>query len=313
MPNLALPLLLFLCSAMASLLSSILSISSSSASTTRVSPSNPSNARESNSPRTTLPAPVIPIPWQKRYLHPYRPTSIRLKILVLISRLAAGAEEAETSSAMEMASSKVRIADFEVFSSQAQVAKTEILHAEEELRKMSTLEQAGGCRVGRDGLIMFALCSKSVSKTDPGGPKPSARLFWVFLHTRGRCIGSTDAVEVQGIQELPLFGWRHERILHELVESFEAEDINAYGIFVAVFCAIKGILFCIAETAQVAHGSLETNIAHIFLLVADKNGRLVLVFVQSILSPVAQELFHRVSRFSSYALMKMMLCGSDAR
>jgi len=27
-------------------------------------------------------------------------------------------------------------------------------------------------------------------------------------------------------------------------------------------------------------------------LVADKNGRLVLVFVQSILSPIAQELFH---------------------
>lgn len=47
-------------------------------------------------------------------------------------------------------------------------------------------------------------------------------------------------------------------------------------------------------------------------LVADKNGRFVLVFVQSILTPVAQELFHGTFQFSSYALMKMMLCGSDA-
>jgi hypothetical protein len=33
-------------------------------------------------------------------------------------------------------------------------------------------------------------------------------------------------------------------------------------------------------------------------LVADENGRLVLVFVQSILSPIAQELFHGVFRLA---------------
>jgi hypothetical protein len=47
-------------------------------------------------------------------------------------------------------------------------------------------------------------------------------------------------------------------------------------------------------------------------LVADENGRLVLVFVQSILSPIAQELFHGVFRLAMLE-WKMMLCGADDR
>jgi len=62
-------------------------------------------------------------------------------------------------------------------------------------------------------------------------------------------------VEIERFEEGPFFIRRHEGVLHQLIESFEALNINPDGVFVAFFCSVEGILLSVAYPPKVAHGS----------------------------------------------------------
>lgn len=70
-------------------------------------------------------------------------------------------------------------------------------------------------------------------------------------------------VEIKRLEKLKLLCWRHERVLHQLVESLEALDIDAHSVLVAVAGTIKSILLSKTESAQVTHGCLKANIVRI--------------------------------------------------
>ena len=57
----------------------------------------------------------------------------------------------------------------EVFLGQRHVIELQILHAKEELREVSALEQARGGAVRGNGLVVLAFCGEGVREADPGG------------------------------------------------------------------------------------------------------------------------------------------------
>ncbi len=66
-------------------------------------------------------------------------------------------------------------------------------------------------------------------------------------------------IKVETLQELPLFIWGQERVLHELLESFKALNIYADSILVALRGTVESVLFGVADTTKEAHGRFEAT------------------------------------------------------
>lgn len=69
-----------------------------------------------------------------------------------------------------------------------------MLHAEEELREVRALKEAGSSAVGSDGLIVLAFCGESVREADPswGG----MRVHETGFREEAACFGDAGGTEV---------------------------------------------------------------------------------------------------------------------
>ena len=74
------------------------------------------------------------------------------------------------------------------------------------------------------------------------------------------CAVSVDGVEVEGLEEGPLFLWGEKAVLCELIEGFETLHVYANSIHVALFCAVECVLFGETKSSEVAHCSFVFNI-----------------------------------------------------
>ena len=59
----------------------------------------------------------------------------------------------------------------EEFLRESHVVELKMLHAEEELGEVRSLEETGGGAVGRNGLVMLAFCSEGVGEANPSRAK----------------------------------------------------------------------------------------------------------------------------------------------
>ena len=81
---------------------------------------------------------------------------------------------------------------------------------------------------------------------------------------RCRSVFGRDGVEVERLEKRPLLIRRHERILHQLVECFEALNVYPDSILVAFLRSIKSVLLRKAYATQVAHRGFELDVRDIF-------------------------------------------------
>lgn len=72
-----------------------------------------------------------------------------------------------------------------------------------------------------------------------------------------------DGIEVQGSEKGPFFVGRHEGVLHQLVESFEALYVYSYGVLVALLRSVKGILLRVAYPSEMAHGRFVLDVGNV--------------------------------------------------
>ena len=66
--------------------------------------------------------------------------------------------------------------------------------------------------------------------------------------------GGRHRVEVERVKESPLLIWGHEGIFHELIEGFEALNVNFNGVLVAILSSVESILLSVTDTTKIAHG-----------------------------------------------------------
>ena len=71
-----------------------------------------------------------------------------------------------------------RVRGIKVLVREVHIVELQILHAEEEVWEMSTLEEARGGAVGRNCLVVLAFCGEGVGEADPSGAE-------VRVHHRG--------------------------------------------------------------------------------------------------------------------------------
>ena len=144
----------------------------------------------------------------------------------------------------------------EVLLRERHVVELEVLHAQEELREVGALEEAGGRAVGGDGLVVLALGGEGVGEADPGGAE-------VRVHHRGfgeeapgfGDLGDAEVVDTDGEPG----GWlvrvmvgqavREEKEgvgLRKLVQASKVERI--YG---------EVVLVCVEDGGRDGKGLLE--------------------------------------------------------
>ena len=82
----------------------------------------------------------------------------------------------------------------------------------------------------------------------------------------GRVVGNVDGIEVERLEKLPFLFGRHQRVGHEGIECLKTLDVNLDRCLVALLRSVKGVLFGIAYTSQVAHARFRLDVIHIFAI-----------------------------------------------